>query len=32
MDQYNEEEKERKEGTLFMGMSDEEILLNKKEF
>ena len=29
MDEYNEEEKQRTSGNLFMGMSDEEILVNK---
>lgn len=32
MDEHNSEEKERKENMLFMGMSDEEILVNKGEF
>ena len=32
MDEHNSEEKYRKENQLFMGMSDEEILVNKGEF
>ena len=32
MDEHNSEEKERRENDLFMGMSDEEILVNKNEF
>lgn len=32
MDEYNSEEKVRKDNTLFMGMTDEEILVNKGEF
>ena len=32
MDEYNQGERERQEGDLFMGMSDEEILMNRREF
>ena len=32
MDEYNNDEVDRRENELFMGMTDEEILVNKAEF
>ena len=32
MDEYNKEQDIRQNGDLFMGMSDEEILMNRREF